>query len=132
MDIGSLSTIIQQIDERKKELDALRPISLEREAKIKQTFRLWWNYHSNAIEGNQLTLGETISLILHDLTAKGKSYKDHREVKGHNEALLWVEEIVEENRPITQNFIREMHEMILKESYNSDARTPLGTTVQKI
>ncbi len=127
----NLSDIIQQIDERKKELDALRPISPEREAKIKQTFRLWWNYHSNAIEGNQLTLGETISLILHDLTAKGKSYKDHREVKGHNEALLWVDDIVKDNRPITQNFIREMHEMILKEPYDSPAITPLGETVQK-
>ncbi len=126
-----LVTIIQQIDQKKNELDALRPISPEREAKIKQTFRLWWNYHSNAIEGNQLTLGETISLILHDLTAKGKSYKDHREVKGHNEALLWVEDVVDENRPLTQNFIRELHQMILKESYDSPAITPTGQTVPK-
>lgn len=126
-----LQILIQQIDERKKELDVLRPISPEREAKIKQTFRLWWNYHSNAIEGNQLTLGETVSLILYDLTAKGKSYKDHREVKGHNEALLWIEEIVEENRPVTQSFIRELHQMLLKESYDSPAITPTGQTVQK-
>lgn len=127
----TLSNIIQQIDQQKQELDALRPILPEREAKIKQTFRLWWNYHSNAIEGNQLTLGETISLILHDLTAKGKSYKDHREVKGHDNALRWVEEIIEEIRPITQYFIRDLHKMILKESYFSLAKNLLGQIVQK-
>ncbi|MEZ4886866.1 MAG: Fic family protein [Chitinophagales bacterium] len=127
----TLQILIQQIDDLKKELDSLRPISVEREAKIKQTFRLWWNYHSNAIEGNQLTLGETISLILFDLTAKGKSYKDHREVKGHNEALLWIEEIVKENRPLTQHFIRELHQTLLKESYDSPAITPTGQIVQK-
>ena len=127
----SVAKIIKQIDFLKKELNQLRPISPEREAKIKQTFRLWWNYHSNAIEGNQLTLGETISLILHDLTAKGKSYKDHREVKGHNEALLWVDDIVKENRPLTQNFIRELHQTLLKEPYESPAITPTGQIVQK-
>ena len=34
--------------------------------------RLEWNYHSNAIEGNFLTLDQTYSLLLNCLTAAGK------------------------------------------------------------
>lgn len=48
----------------KKELDSLRPLSKEDEARIMQKFRLDWNYHSNHIEGNSLTYGETKALIL--------------------------------------------------------------------
>ena len=56
----------------KLELDKLRPISKEREGKIMQKFRLDWNYHSNHLEGNSLTFGETRMLILHGITAQGK------------------------------------------------------------
>ncbi|MBK9449339.1 MAG: hypothetical protein IPN95_07970 [Bacteroidetes bacterium] len=36
----------------KAELDAMRPINAEQEARIMQKFRLDWNYHSNHLEGN--------------------------------------------------------------------------------
>ena len=41
-----------------------------------QKFRLAWNYDSNTIEGNSLTLGRTRLLLLHSLTA-GKPMRDH-------------------------------------------------------
>ena len=56
------------LDRHKADLDALRPLAPEQEQRVLQKFRLEWNYHSNAIEGNSLTLGETRSL-LHGLTA---------------------------------------------------------------
>ena len=33
-------------------------------ARAFQKLRLNWNYHSNAIEGNQLTYGETVALLM--------------------------------------------------------------------
>lgn len=61
----------------KEELDSLRPISSEQEQRIMQKFRLDWNYHSNNLEGNSLTYGETKALILFNITAQGKPLKDH-------------------------------------------------------
>jgi len=51
-------------EQLKNELDTLRPLDNEAEARIMQKFRLDWNYHSNNLEGNSLTYGETKALIL--------------------------------------------------------------------
>ncbi len=93
--------------------------------------RLDWNYHSNSIEGNSLTYGETKSLILHHITADGKPLRDHFEITGHNEALLWVMDIVKSERSINENFIRELHKLILKENYFKEAVTPDGKPTKK-
>jgi len=110
----------------KLELDKLRPIPKECEGKIMQKFRLDWNYHSNHLEGNSLTFGETKMLILHGITAQGKPLKDHFEITGHNEAIKWVEEIVKGEFPLTENFIRQLHLLLLKEPYEADAITSDG------
>lgn len=115
----------------KEELDSLRPINAEQEQKIMQKFRLDWNYHSNNLEGNSLTYGETKALILFNITAQGKPLKDHFEITGHNEAILWVEEVVKNERPLTQSFIRELHTLLLKEPYQIDAITPDGKSTKK-
>ena len=72
----------------KHELDALKPFDKALEERAMQKMRLDWNYHSNSIEGNSLTYGETKSLILHHITAQGKPLRDHFEITGHNEATL--------------------------------------------
>lgn len=104
-------------------IEKLRPLSAEDEQRIMQKFRLDWNYHSNHLEGNQLTFGETKALILFNITAQGKPLKDHIEMTGHNEALEWIFEVIKEQRPLTENFIRQLHELLLKERYQVDAVT---------
>jgi Fic family protein len=115
----------------KSELDALRPINKEQEDRIIQKFRLDWNYHSNHLEGNSLTYGETKALILFGITAQGKPLKDHFEITGHNEAINWVMDVVKGDYPLTENFIRELHALLLKESYEVDAITPDGKPTKK-
>lgn len=122
---------IKQALDLKAELDALRPIDKEQEGRIMQKFRLDWNYHSNHLEGNSLNYGETKALILFGVTAQGKPLKDHFEMTGHNEAINWVIEMVSGERPLTENFIRELHTLLLKESYEVDAITPDGKSTKK-
>ncbi|MBO0359245.1 Fic family protein [Hymenobacter sp. BT186] len=124
-------SLFAEVDLLKKELDELRPLSPDQEARILQKFRLDWNYNSNAIEGNSLTLGETRSLLLHGLTAAGKPIRDHLDIKGHNEAVLWLEDIVRDERPLTEQFIRGMHEVLLGEGYDVPAQTPDGQPTRK-
>lgn len=115
----------------KKELDSLRPIKKEDELRIMQKFRLEWNFHSNNLEGNSLTYGETKALIFFGITAQGKPLRDHFEIVGHDEAIRWVMEIVNQERPFTENFIRELHTLIIKEPYEIDAITPEGKPTKK-
>ncbi len=115
----------------KQQLDQLRPIAPEQEMRIMQKFRLDWNYHSNNLEGNSLTYGETKALLMFGITAQGKPLKDHFEVTGHNEAIEWVTERVKGDYPLTQNFIRELHTLLLKEPYQVNAQTPDGQPTKK-
>lgn len=118
--------LFADLDRLKAELDALRPLAPEQEQRVLQKFRLDWNYHSNAIEGNSLTLGETRSLLLHGLTAEGKPLRDHLDIKGHDEAVRGLEEIVHDDRPLTEQFIREMHQVLLGDEHYKPAYTASG------
>lgn len=120
-----------RINELKAEIDAIRPLDKETEMRIWQKFRLDWNFHSNNIEGNSLTFGETKSFLLHGITADGKPLKDHLEIKGHNEVLISLDDVVKENRPLTESFIRELHKLILNEPYQIDAITSEGKPTKR-
>ncbi len=117
---------LEQATQLKARLEDLRPLEAEAEARIMQKFRLDWNYHSNNIEGNSLTYGETKALILFGITAQGKPLKDHFEVTGHNEAINWVLDLVKGETELTEVFIRELHKLLLKESSYKEAQTSDG------
>ncbi|TAE35232.1 MAG: Fic family protein [Runella slithyformis] len=126
-----MDKLFSKIRQSKTELDALRPLEKDRELAVMQKLRLDWNYHSNHLEGNTLSYGETKALILFGITAQGKPLKDHFEITGHDEAVKWIEEVVKEERPLTENFIRELHKLILKQPYETKAITPEGATTYK-
>jgi Fic family protein len=127
----TLSALNGRITSLRNQLDALRPLNPEQERRIMDKFRLDWNYHSNHLEGNQLTYGETKALLLFNVTAQGKPLKDHLEIKGHHEAILWIDEVVRQQRPLTENFIRELHKLLLVAPYQVDAITPDGQPTKR-
>ncbi|MYF93558.1 MAG: Fic family protein, partial [Gemmatimonadetes bacterium] len=129
---NSGSTIIEEIDRLKGELDKLRPLSADVVGRIEQKLRLESNYHSNAIEGNSLTLGETRSLILHGLTAHGKPMRDHLDIEGHDEAVKAIEDAVKRDEELNEVFIRNLHRVLLKEPYEIDAMTPDGQPTRRV
>ena len=96
-----------------------------------QKFRLDWNYHSNAIEGNSLTLGETRAFLLEGLTANGKPMKDHLDIKGHDDLITFLELFIQQKEILTEAAIRKMHEILLKEPYETNAETTDGRIVKK-
>ena len=115
----------------KAELDALRPLASDQEQRVWQKFRFDWNYHSNNIEGNSLTFGETKTLLLHNITAQGKPLKDHIEITGHNEAIDALLDVARGNAEVTESFVRALHKMILHERYQVAAQTPEGAATKK-
>jgi Fic family protein len=91
----SKSALLTHIQSLKNELDQLRPLDRAVELAVMQKLRLDWNFHSNHLEGNTLSYGETKALILFGITAEGKPLKDHFEITGHDEAVKWVEEVAD-------------------------------------
>lgn len=122
---------IQRITDQKRSIDNSRPFSQELENKIFQKLKLDWNYNSNAIEGNQLSYGETVAFLNFGLTAKGKPFKDHLDIKGHNEAIGFMLQLIKEDRPLSESDIKDLHKIILAEPYYTKTISPEGIEFQK-
>lgn len=114
---------LKDIEALKKSLENLRPLSEEVEQKVFQKLRLDWNYNSNAIEGNAFTFGETIALLMEGITAKGKSLKDTLDIKGHNDAIDFMMDMIFDKRDLNEADIRNLHKLILGSNYYKDAIT---------
>lgn len=126
-----MSNPLAAIDRLKAELDRLRPPAPAVLAQVRQKLRIDSNYHSNAIEGNSLTLGETRNLILRGLTARGKPMRDHLDIEGHDAAVKATEEVVRDEQQLTEVFVRNLHQILLKEPYKTDAVTSEGRRVKR-
>ena len=124
--------IIEVIDGLKRDLDELRPLPPDVVGRIAQKIRLESNYHSNAIEGNTLTLSETRNLILHGLTAQGKPMRDHLDMEGHDDAVKAIENAVRRKEALNGVFIRNLHRVLLNEPYEMDALTPDGRLTKRL
>jgi Fic family protein len=88
---------------------------------IRQFFKVKNIYHSNAIEGNQLDLGETRMVIEQGLTITGKPLKDTAEAKNLSHALDYFEELASTTDAFTCNDIRQVHSLILKDIDDENA-----------
>lgn len=102
-----------EIDERRRVLDQKRPLPTHTLRSIREHLIVNWTYHSNAIEGNTLSLSET-KVALEGITIGGKTIKEHLEVINHKEAILYVEEIVSRQEPLSEWQLKNMHRLILK------------------
>lgn len=103
----------QRIDQKKERLDALRPLDAGVVARLREQINLEWIYNSNAIEGNTLTLQETRLILETGLTVGGKSLREHFEVTNHQEAIKYIDSLLEQDVAITPNHVRQIHELVL-------------------
>lgn len=123
---------LKRVEQLKAELDSLRPLDAEAEARIMQKLRLDWNYHSNKLEGNSYSFGETKMLLFKGLTAGGKPVRDHEEITGHNEAISVVIDFIKLDEPLTEIFIRQLHKLILVRPFWTDTKTSGGQPTKKL
>ncbi|WP_347557680.1 Fic family protein [Robbsia sp. KACC 23696] len=110
---ASLTDLLKSIVESKAVLDAARPLPQHTLASLREKWMLEWTYHSNAIEGNTLTLRET-KVVLEGITVGGKSLREHIEASNHRDAILYLEAIVSEGEPLTEWQLRNIHRLVLK------------------
>ena len=110
-----MQDILKQINIKKNKLDILRPLSKEQVQNLKNVYDTQLTYNSNAIEGNTLTYSETKLILNEGITIGGKSMNEHLEVINHQEAISYIEELVNINtKDITLRDIKNIHNLVLK------------------
>jgi len=100
----------ERLVSKKEELDSHRPLSVEKVRKLWEAMEIEYTYHSNAIEGNRLTLRETQLVIREGVTIGGKSVRDHLEARNHPRAIAYVEGL--KDRELAENDILELHRIV--------------------
>jgi Fic family protein len=105
-------SLAERILEKKRRLDGLRPLPKLALQKLRERFELEWTYNSNAIEGNSLTLRETMLVLKEGITIGGKSLREHLEVTNHKAAIDFVYSLQKKDA-ISENDVLEIHALIL-------------------
>lgn len=114
------NSYFDKVDNLNKKLESKRPIPKATLKSIKESINLEWTYNSNGIEGNTLTLRET-QIVLEGITVGGKSIKEHLEAINHEQAILYLDELIKEKEPITEWNIKNIHQLVLKDIDNENA-----------
>jgi len=120
----------------KEFLNKERPLNDGILRKLQNNLRTEFIYNSNAIEGNTLTLRETDIILQFGITVKGKSLKEHNEVKGQEYALDFLNEVLKKEEPLSIRLIREFHALILNDDkdnrgkFKQENNTILGAKFQ--
>ncbi|CAJ0579425.1 unnamed protein product, partial [Mesorhabditis spiculigera] len=78
-------------------------------------------YHTVAIEGNTLSLGETRSILESGMPVPGKSIREHNEVLGMDSALRFLNRSLIHLADVTLEDILEMHQRVLGHAQPLDA-----------
>ena len=96
------TTIISNIEKNKAELDRLRPRLPKGLSNLEHSYDLELTYTSNAIEGNALSVAETMLVIEQGITIDGRPLKDHLEAIDHYDVLQYGRALAGQGTPLTE------------------------------
>ena len=132
MYFADIESRLVELDRRVHDMrEAVGSLSPEVHKHIKQQFRIKGIYHSNAIEGNSLTIGETRMVVEQGLTLSGKTLRDQAEAKNLSHALDFMEHLASSSDiPITLSDIRQIHSLILRDILDDHAGKYRDTEVR--
>ncbi len=109
---------LERITSKKRQLDALEPLSQETSRQLEEWLRVELTYASNAIEGNTLNRLETAEILEKgiDATLAAKPLKDQLEAINHAKAVDLVRQLArshQSHQSISENDILSIHKLIL-------------------
>lgn len=95
-----------------------------RKRELLRQLRAMWTHDSTSLEGNTLTLGDTMAVLEYGLTVKGKPLKDHEDVVSHARGVDMVQSLVSRNK-ITVEDVFSLHRVVMGED-TRDIYRPVG------
>ena len=123
---------LNKVIELEKVYRTLQPLTPENQQNLDKKFRLEFNYNTNHIEGNTITYSETELLLIFD-DAKGEhSLRELEEMKGSDVAFQLIKGLaLEKERPLTEQNIKYLNEILLVRPFWKDALTPDGQATRR-
>src|SRR6266545_2532488 len=112
--------------EKKTHLDILRPLPPAVVQRLANDMRVLLTYHSNAIEGNTLTLYETKMVIEEGVTISGQPLRYYLEARNHAEALDQVRALAEKKAPITIATVLLLHRLMMNDVFPDAGQWRVG------
>lgn len=102
----------------------LAGISETRKCELLKQLKAVWTHDSTGIEGNTLTLGDTMAVLEYGLTVKGKPLKDHKDVVAHAKGVDFVQSLIGRKK-ITADDLFTLHRIVVGEE-SRDIYRPVG------
>jgi Fic family protein len=111
----NLMDALNRIDDKKKQLDAARPLPPALVRNLQEWFAMEFTYTSNALEGNTLSLSETAMVVEKGITIGGKTVREHLEAINHARAINFIEELAHKQRAnLAIDDILAIHKIVLQ------------------
>jgi Fic family protein len=107
----------EQLQEFARSVEEFRlegPLDSVSLAKLEEHFRASHVYHSAGIEGNRLTLQETLFVLKEGIDVSGKPLKDSIEVRELGQAFDYLKNLAAKNDNVRETDIRSLHSLIIK------------------
>ena len=109
----TLQDFFDRLYQKRDLLNNVRPIPKIALEKIKEGLSIEWIYNSNSLEGNTLSLNETQMVLQDGVTIRGKSLREHFEVKNHEKALNYLYQLCSSTDTLNSRDILSIHSLIL-------------------
>lgn len=106
--------LLLRINEKMSRLNSMRPLSPDVLKRLQEEMRVLHTYHSNAIEGNTLTLSETKLVVEEGITIGGKTLHEHLEATNNAMAFDLMMDIAKKRKAIGHITIQEIHDAVMK------------------
>jgi len=106
---------------RKSFLDG---ISQTRKHELLKQLKAVWTHDSTSIEGNTLSLGDTMAVLEYGLTVKGKPHKDHQDVVSHAKGVDFIQSLIGRKK-ITSDDLFALHRIVVGDE-TRDIYRPVG------
>lgn len=114
--------LARRLGEKKAALDRYRPLAPQIVRQLHDDLRVLLTYHSNAIEGNTLSLRETQLVIEHGVTVGGHTLREYLEATNHAEAFSYLITLADAHTPITAETILELHRLTMEKILDDAGR----------
>lgn len=104
------------LSEIKRELDIYRKLRKKNEAKYKELlgeFKVSFIYHSLSLEGNPITLPDTIKILKDSLVSTELKIDDIAEIKNYQTALLQMLSDAYNRKPLTLQVVLDYHRLAM-------------------
>lgn len=108
-----LTQRLKNLDDEINKFRQEGPLDQLSNEKLEEYFKTQHVFHSAGIEGNRLTLQETMLVLKDGITISEKSIKDTVEVKNLGIAFDFFYELAQQDSRISENYIKQIHKLLV-------------------